>query len=78
MTFRTTGGDAPGAVLRAGHGTLTALGGNNLKLLLLVFAGGAMPANASSVLFSDLGTGSSVYTSAPGSIVQRTSGDNIA
>jgi hypothetical protein len=44
---------------------------------MLTFAVGATLANAGT-LFSDLGTGGSVYTTGPGAIVQGASGDNIA
>jgi len=47
-----------------------------MKFVLLVFLAAAIPSNAST-LFSDLGTGGSVYQSGSGAIIQGQSGDNI-
>jgi len=47
-----------------------------MRILLLVFLAAAIPSSAS-VLFSDLGTGGSVYQSGSGAIIQGQSGDNI-
>ena len=49
----------------------------SLLLALAALAAGANLANAG-VLFSDLGTGGSVYSAGSGAIVQGISGDNIA
>lgn len=49
-----------------------------MKFLVCAFLAAAVPSMADTVLFSDLGTGGSVYTAGPGSVMQGQSGDNIA
>ncbi len=48
-----------------------------MKKLVLILCAVSVQASADT-LFSDLGTGGSVYTAGPGAVIQGTSGDNIA